>query len=79
MKRDEVDRSKVSPMMLHYMEIKDKYPIVLTRNMNTARKWLRDRALGTERTGILVTKEAARFKPLAVHILPSGDENAVHT
>jgi DUF2075 family protein len=46
--------------------------------MNTARKWLRDRAMGTERTGILVTKEAARFKPLAVHILPSGDENAVH-
>ena len=28
--------------------------------------------------GVLVTKEAARFKPLAVHILPSGDENAVH-
>ena len=25
MKRDEVDRSKVSPMMGHYMEIKDKY------------------------------------------------------
>ncbi len=34
--------------------------------------------MGTERTGVLVTKEAARFKPLAVHILPSGDENAVH-
>ena len=26
MKRNEVDRSKVSPMMLHYLEIKDKYP-----------------------------------------------------
>lgn len=25
-----------------------------------------------------MTKEAARFKPLAVHILPSGDENAIH-
>ena len=25
-----------------------------------------------------VTKEAARYKPLAIHILPSGDENAVH-
>ena len=61
-----------------YQEFCDKYPIVLTRNMNTARKWLRNRAMGTERTGILVTKEAARFKPLAVHILPSGDENAVH-
>ena len=31
-----------------------------------------------ERTGVLVTKESARYKPLAVHILPSGDENAVH-
>ena len=61
-----------------YREFYDKYPIVLTRNMAVARKWLRDRAMGTERTGILVTKEAARFKPLAVHILPSGDENAVH-
>lgn len=26
MRRDEVDRSKVSPMMNHYLEIKDKYP-----------------------------------------------------
>lgn len=26
MKRSEVDRSKVSPMMAHYLEIKDKYP-----------------------------------------------------
>ena len=26
MRRDEVDRSKLSPMMNHYMEIKDKYP-----------------------------------------------------
>nr|MBQ6242207.1 DUF2075 domain-containing protein [Lachnospiraceae bacterium] len=61
-----------------YEEIKDKYPIVLTRDMAKARKWLHDKVRGTERTGVLVTKEAARFKPLAIHILPSGDENAVH-
>ena len=46
--------------------------------MVKARKWLHERGRGSERTGILVTKESARFKPLAVHILPSGDENAVH-
>lgn len=46
--------------------------------MKKARKWLHDKVRGTERTGILVTKESARFKPLAIHILPSGDENAVH-
>ena len=61
-----------------YNEIKDKYPIVLTRDMAKARKWLHDKVRGTERTGVLVTKESARFKPLAIHILPAGDENAVH-
>ena len=61
-----------------YAEIKDKYPIVLTRDMTAARQWLHEKVRGTERTGILVTKESARYKPLAVHILPSGDENAVH-
>ncbi len=61
-----------------YEEIKDKYPIVLTRDMAKARKWLHSKVRGTERTGVLVTKEAARYKPLAIHILPSGDENAVH-
>ena len=61
-----------------YSEIKERYPIFLTRDMTKARKWLHDKVRGTERTGVLVTKEAARFKPLAIHILPSGDENAVH-
>ena len=61
-----------------YQEIKDNYPIVLTRDMAKARRWLRNHVRGTERTGVLVTKEAARFKPQAIQILPSGDENAVH-
>lgn len=61
-----------------YAEIKDNYPIVLTRDMNEARKWLHDKVRGSERTGVLVTKESARFKPLAIHILPSDDENTVH-
>ena len=67
---------KTAPML--YAEIKDKYPIVLTRDMSKARKWIRDKVRGSERTGILVTKESARYKPLAVHILPSDEENAVH-
>ncbi len=54
------------------------YPFMLTRDMNKARAWLRKTARGTEQTGILVTKVAARFKPLAVNILAQGDENAVH-
>lgn len=61
-----------------YQDIKDKYPIYLTRDMSKARAWLHEKVRGTERTGVLVSKESARFKPLAIHILPSGDENTVH-
>lgn len=61
-----------------YQEIKDKYPIVLTRDIQKAKSWLHQKVRGSERTGVLVTKESARFKPLGIHILPSGDENAVH-
>ena len=61
-----------------YDEIKEKYPIVLTRDIVKAKKWLHDKVRGTERTGVLITKESARFKPLGIHVLPSGDENAVH-
>ena len=46
--------------------------------MEKARRWLHERVRGSERTGVLITKESARYKPLGVHVLQSGDENAVH-
>ncbi len=61
-----------------YQEIKDNYPIVLTRDMAKAKKWLSDKVRGTEKTGVLITKESARYKPLSIHVLASGDENTVH-
>lgn len=54
------------------------YPIVLTRSMDKARAWLRQQARGTQQTGILISKVSARFKPLAVHVLPQSEDNAVH-
>ena len=61
-----------------YESIKDKYPILLTRDMEKARRWLHEKVRGSERTGVLITKESARYKPLGVHVLPSGDKDAVH-
>ncbi len=46
--------------------------------METAKKRLHEKVRGTERTGVLVTKESARYNPLGIHMLLSGDENAVH-
>lgn len=51
------------------------YPIVLTRSMDEARMWLRQQARGTQQTGILISKVSARFKPLAVHVLPQNEDN----
>ncbi len=61
-----------------YAEIKEKYPILLTRDMEAAKRWLHEKVRGTERTGVLITKESARYKPLGIHVLQSDVENAVH-
>ena len=58
-----------------YAEIKDKYPIVLTRDMEKAKAWLHKQVRGSERTGVLITKESARYKPLGVHVLPPGNSH----
>jgi DUF2075 family protein len=54
-----------------------KYPVVLSRNIEKARKWLRSMARGTQQTGILVTKAASRYQPLALNVI-EGDDNTVH-
>lgn len=61
-----------------YEEIREKYPIVLTRDMEKAKAWLNSKARGNERTGVLITKESARYKPLGIHVLKPGDEDAIH-
>lgn len=61
-----------------YDTIKAHYPIVLTRDMTKARAWLRKNTRGSQRSGVLVSKTAARFKPLAVDVLGQSDENTVH-
>lgn len=63
---------------LYQEVISHAYPVVLTRDMDKARQWLRMQARGTQQTGILISKVSARFKPLAVHVLPQSEDNAVH-
>lgn len=63
---------------LYQEVISHTYPVVLTRDMDKARQWLRMQARGTQQTGILISKVSARFKPLAVHVLPQSEDNAVH-
>ncbi|WP_289053375.1 DUF2075 domain-containing protein [Carboxylicivirga marina] len=49
-------------------ELKHKYPIVLTRDFSKAKKWLKNKARGTERYGIVVSSQAQRLKPYAIDV-----------
>lgn len=52
----------------HYKMLKEKYPLVLTRDLTKAKLWLREHARGSERHGLLVSSKADRLKPLAIDI-----------
>ncbi len=45
-----------------------QYPIVITRNVERARNWLRQQARGNERFGIVVSSQAQRLKPHAIDV-----------
>lgn len=49
-------------------EISDNYPIVLTRNLSKAKKWLKEKARGSERYGLIVSSQAQRLKPYAIDV-----------
>lgn len=51
-----------------YNEIKEKYPIVLTRDLPKAKEWLKTKARGSERYGIVVSSQAQRLKPYAIDV-----------
>jgi hypothetical protein len=49
-------------------ELKDRYPIVLCRDVNVAKQWVRERAQGSERYGMVVSSQAQRLRPLAIDV-----------
>jgi len=49
-------------------QITAQYPIVLTRNLDYAKQWLRNQASGSERYGIVVSSQAERLKPYALDV-----------
>lgn len=53
--------------------IANKFPIVITRDLPRAKKWLKDHASGSERYGIVVSSQAMRLKPYAVDVKSTID------
>jgi hypothetical protein len=59
-----------------YSKISEKYPIVLTRDLQKAKEWLRQKARGSERYGLIVSSQAQRLKPFAIDV--KSPMNPVH-
>ena len=66
----DLDTEAASDTLKH---ISDKYPIVITRDVETAKKWLKEKARGTERYGIVVSSQAYRLKPMAIDVRVETD------
>ncbi len=50
------------------LELKGKYPIVLTRDFDKAKLWLKNTARGNERFGITASAKANRLRPYGIYI-----------
>ncbi len=51
-----------------WRNVEAKYPIAITRDLEKAKQWLRTRASGSERYGIVVSSQAQRLKPHAIDV-----------
>ena len=48
--------------------LQGRYPIVITRDLKRAKIWLKEKARGSERYGIVVSSQAERLKPHAIDV-----------
>jgi hypothetical protein len=56
-----------------FAQLYNRYPIALTRDLAVAKKWIRDRARGSERYGLVASSKAMRLKPHAIDIRVAVD------
>src|SRR5215831_12380754 len=59
-----------------FAKLSERYPIAITRDLNAAKRWIRERARGSERYGLVASSKAMRLKPHAIDIRVSV--NPVH-
>lgn len=49
-------------------EVKNDFPIYITRDLKTAKNWLREKAKGTERIGLVGSSGGRRLRPLGIDV-----------
>jgi hypothetical protein len=60
--------NELGPAKAAHQRVQAAYPIYLTRDLAAARAWLRARARGTERFGLVASSGAQRLRPEGINI-----------
>lgn len=59
-----------------YKQIRNDYPIIVTRDADVARDWLRDKSRGSEGKGIIASSGGYRLRPYGIDVKRSIDPAA---
>lgn len=69
----DIDRDRAAEV---FQQVTERYPIVVTRDLELAKRWTRAQARGSERYGLVASSGAQRLKPYAVDV--RVETNPVH-
>ena len=58
----------IEPARQAFTQFQSQFPLVVTRNLMHAKSWLKSRARGSERFGLLASSQAHRLKPHAIDV-----------
>ncbi|MDA8693348.1 DUF2075 domain-containing protein [Saprospiraceae bacterium] len=51
-----------------YLEVKEDFPILISRDLTSAKQWVRNKAKGSERTGLIASSGARRLRPIGIDV-----------
>ena len=62
----DIDISKAKNLYQNFL--KDDYPLFVTRDFGKAKKWLKSKSIGSERSGVVASSGAYRLRPFGINV-----------
>ena len=61
----DIDKELAKKLVL---ELKDKFPFVISRDINKAKQWVKEKSRGSERYGLIASSNGLRLKPYGIFV-----------
>jgi hypothetical protein len=63
-----IDNNQEEARTIYQEYIKQDYPIKITRDLNLAKAWLKEKAIGFDRIGVIASSGAIRLRPFGLNV-----------